>query len=124
MKSSHGHRSHLILLEYPSDATPPTPDEMKTIMARFEAWMEGLYNQGRVAATNGLELTGKVLRGPIGETTITDGPFAEGKEVVGGYVLLNPSSLEEAVAAARACPGLDYRMIVEVRPVKSRASAS
>jgi hypothetical protein len=93
---------------------------MKAIMARFDKWMDGLHSQGLVAGTNGLELTGKILRGPIGQTRITDGPFAEGKEVVGGYVLLNPSTLEEAVNVARACPGLDYRMTVEVRPVKSR----
>ena len=108
---------HLILLQYPHDGMPPSPTELQAIMTRFATWMEGLQKQGRVAATNGLENTGKILRGPIGETVITDGPFAEGKEVVGGYVLLNPSTLDEAVAAASACPGLDNRMIVEVRPV-------
>jgi len=110
-------RQHLILLQYPSDGTPPSPGELQAIMARFHAWIEGLRKEGRFAATHGLETTGKILRGPLGETVITDGPFAEGKEVVGGYVLLNPSTLAEAVAAAGACPGLDYRMIVEVRPV-------
>lgn len=123
MKSSDARRQHMILLEYPPNAVPPKPEELKAIMVRFGTWMEGLHRQGRVAGTNGLELTGKVLRGPIGKTTITDGPFAEGKEVVGGYVLLNPCTLEEALAAAGACPGLDYRMIVEVRPVESRPSA-
>jgi len=109
-------RQHLILLQYPADGVPPSAAELQVIMARFATWMEGLQKQGRLAATNGLENTGKVLRGPVGETVITDGPFAEGKEVVGGYVLLNPSTLDEAVAAARECPGLDNRMIVEVRP--------
>jgi hypothetical protein len=79
--------------------------------------MGDLKQQGRVVATNGLENTGKILRGPIGATIITDGPFAEGKEVVGGYVLLQPCTLDEAVAVAGACPGLDHRMIIEVRPV-------
>lgn len=110
-------RQHLILLEYPAGGVPPSPTELQAIMARFAVWMDGLQKQGRVAATNGLELTGKVLRGPIGETVITDGPFAEGKEVVGGYVMLNACTLDEAVAVAAECPGLDHRMIVEVRPV-------
>jgi hypothetical protein len=110
-------RQHLILLQYPSDGTQPPPAELQVIMARFQTWMDGLQKRGRVAATNGLEISGKMLRGPIGETVITDGPFAEGKEIVGGYVLLNPSTLDEAVADARMCPGLDFRMIVEVRPV-------
>jgi len=110
-------RQHLLLLQYPSDGKQPPPAELQAIMARFQTWMEGLRQQGRVVATNGLETTGKILRGPIGATVVTDGPFAEGKEVVGGYVLLSPSTLDDAVAAARACPGLDNRMIVEVRPV-------
>ena len=117
MPTSAKRKQHVLLLQYPAGATPPSPAEMKTIMTRFGAWMEGLAQQGRVAATNGLELTGKRLRGPIGETVITDGPYVEGKEVVGGYVLLHPCTLKEAVAAAKKCPGLDYRMIVEVRPV-------
>lgn len=49
---------------------------------------------------------------------ITDGPYAEAKEIVGGYILINASSLDEAVEIARGCPGLDYRLAVEVRPVK------
>jgi len=114
-------RQHLILLEYPARGMQPSPAELQAIMERFAVWMDGLQQQGRVAATNGLENTGKVLRGPIGETIVTDGPFAEGKEVVGGYVLLNSSTLEEALAAARTCPGLDHRMIVEVRPVVPKA---
>jgi hypothetical protein len=122
MNTPSGLRQHLILLQYASDSTPPSAAEMQKIMARFSTWMADLYQANRVAATNGLELTGKVLRGSIGETVITDGPFAEGKEVVGGYVLLNPCTLADAVAAAGACPGLDYRMIVEVRPVKVAAA--
>ena len=117
MTSPSQTRQHVLLLQYPSGAVQPSPGELGKIMVRFNAWMDQLQKQGRVAATNGLELTGKVLRGPLGETVITDGPFAEGKEVVGGYVLLNPCTLKQAVAAAKQCPGLDYRMIVEVRPV-------
>ena len=110
-------RQHLILLEYPAGAVPPSPAQLQVIMARFAAWMDGLQKQGRVAATNGLELTGKMVSGPIGETVVTDGPFAEGKEVVGGYVLLNPCTMAQAVAVAKKCPGLDYCMLVEVRPI-------
>jgi len=123
MTSSSKRRPHVLLLEYPPGAVQPSPAELEKIMVRFNAWMNGLQKQGRVAATNGLELTGKVLRGPLGETVITDGPFAEGKEVVGGYVLLNPCTLTQAVAAAKKCPGLDYRMIVEVRPVSHGSGA-
>lgn len=117
MTTSPELRQHLILLQYPHPAVTPSPEELQAIMARFATWMGDLKQQGRVVATNGLENTGKILRGPIGATIITDGPFAEGKEVVGGYVLLQPCTLDEAVAVAGACPGLDHRMIIEVRPV-------
>lgn len=123
MPTATKRKPHVLLMQYPEGATPPSAKELKTIMTRFGAWMETLTQEGRVAATNGLELTGKILRGPIGETVITDGPYAEGKEVVGGYVLLNPCTLKEAVKAAGQCPGLDYRMIVEVRPVSHGTGA-
>ncbi len=89
-------------------------------MARFDGWMKAMSAKGMVVGTNGLEGTGKVLRGPHGMET-TDGPYPEAKEIVGGYVLITAESLDEAVAAARECPGLDYHMAVEVRPVRSRS---
>jgi len=48
---------------------------------------------------------------------VSDGPFAESKETIGGYFLLKVNTLEEAVAIARECPGLPYGIRVEVRPV-------
>ena len=72
-----------------------------------------------VVGTNGLNPAGKVLRGPKGRS-VTDGPYAEGKEVVGGYVLIEAENLDAAVAAASDCPGLDYQMVVEVRAVMQR----
>ena len=108
---------YLLLLLQPNTGPGPTPAELQHIMGRFKTWMDGLYAKGIVAGTNGLEPTGKILREP-GGTVITDGPYAEAKEVVGGYILINAASLDEAVAIARGCPGLDHRLAVEVRPVK------
>ena len=111
--------TYLLLLRQPGGPVPP-PDEMKKIMARFSEWMGGMTARGMVQGTNGLEITGKVLRGPRG-AKITDGPYMETKEIVGGYILITANSLEEAIEAARGCPGLDYAMTVEVRPVRPRA---
>lgn len=110
---------YLLLLLQPGTGPGPTPAELKAIMGRFSVWMEGLYAKDIVAGTNGLEPTGKILRGP-GGAVITDGPYAESKEVVGGYILINAANLAEAVAIARGCPGLDYRLAVEVRPVRPK----
>jgi hypothetical protein len=54
--------------------------------------------------------------------TVTDGPFAEAKEAVGGYFMLNVDTMDEAVAIARECPGLAYGVKVEVRPVLGECS--
>ncbi len=112
----------LLLLRQPHGSGPgPTPEEMKVIMGRFMEWMKGLSAKGMVVGTNGLESAGTVLRGPRG-ATVSDGPFAEAKEIIGGYVLIRADNLNEAVEAARDCPGLDYQMAVEVRPVKTRGA--
>lgn len=109
----------LLLLRQPNAGPAPTAEEMRLIMGRFTEWMAGLSARGMVVGTNGLETTGTVLRGPRGAST-TDGPFTESKEIVGGYVLISADNLDAALEAARDCPGLDYRMAVEVRPVKQR----
>ncbi len=106
----------LLLLHQPNTGPAPTGEEMQRIMARFADWMEQLRSKGMVVGTNGLQATGTVLRGPRG-AIVNDGPFAESKEIIGGYVLIAADSFEHALEAARDCPGLDHRMAVEVRPV-------
>jgi hypothetical protein len=113
--------SYLLLLHQPHGGVP-APEELKKIMARFTEWMDRMKDKGMVEGTNGLEITGKVLRGPRGRS-ITDGPYVESKEIIGGYVLISAASEAEAVEAARECPGLDYHMAVEVRPVRPRPSS-
>jgi hypothetical protein len=113
-------KSHYLLLLRQPPGGAPAPAEMQKIMAQFQAWMDDLRAKHEVLGTNGLApTTGKVLRDPNG-LSITDGPYIEANEVIGGYVLLAADSFEAAVAAGRSCPGLNYRMSVEVRPVLSR----
>lgn len=119
MKTSPEKSDYMLLLRQPNSGAIPSPDEMKKIMDRFGVWMESMAVKGMVLGTAGLEISGKILRGPGGEI-ITDGPYPEANEIVGGYVLITAVDLNEAIAAARECPGLDYRMAVEVRPVKHR----
>lgn len=105
----------LLLLRQPPGGRPP-PETLAPIMAKFMEWMTSMSVKGIVVGTNGLDITGKVLRGPRG-ASLTDGPYPESKEIVGGYVLITADSMDHAVDIARDCPGLDYRMVVEVRPV-------
>ena len=80
------------------------------------AWFERLTAQGKVTAGAPLEKEGKTVSGKNGRV-VSDGPFAESKEAVGGYFLLQVSSFDEAVTIAQQCPGLAYGVKVEVRQV-------
>jgi hypothetical protein len=93
-----------------------SPEEMQSVANAWMAWFEGLKQQGKAVAGNPLEPEGKVVSGRD-EIVVTDGPFAESKEAIGGYFLLQVNSTDEAVDIARQCPGLPYGAKVEVRPV-------
>jgi hypothetical protein len=94
----------------------PSPAELQKIMEKFAAWTAGIKARGQLVGTNGLQFTGRTIRtGGI----VSDGPFAEAKEIVGGYLLISAASLDEATAIAQACPGLEQPgTTVEVRPVQ------
>lgn len=91
-------------------------EEMQQVYEKWMAWFNGLMTSGQAIAGNPLEKEGKVISGKNGKV-VSDGPFAESKEVIGGYFLLKVNSLDEAVAIAQQCPGLSYGVRVEVRPV-------
>ncbi len=93
-----------------------SPDEMQHVANQWMAWFKGLMEQGKAIAGNPLEREGKIVSGKNGRV-ISDGPFAESKEAIGGYFLLRVDTLDEAVAIAKQCPGLPYGAQIEVRPV-------
>lgn len=110
---------YLLLLRH--GGTPPPPAELAQIMAKFKTWMDGIKARGEFVATNGLEFTGKVLRTG---GAVSDGPFIEAKEMVGGYIVVAARDLDHAIEIARDCPGLQRPGTnVEVRPIASRPSA-
>lgn len=95
-----------------------SPEQMQQVADHWMAWFKRLKDQGKAIAGNPLEGEGKIVSGQNGRV-VSDGPFAESKETIGGYFLLNVASMDEAVAIARECPGLAYGLRVEVRPVAS-----
>jgi hypothetical protein len=80
------------------------------------AWFMRLKEQIKVAGGSPLEPSGKLVSGKNGRV-VADGPFAESKEAIGGFFHVTVNSIEEAVAIAKDCPGLNYGAQVEVRPV-------
>ena len=75
-----------------------------------------MTEQGKVKPGHALQRQGATVSGKNGRV-VSDGPFAESKEVIGGFLLLNVETLEEAVAIAKSSPSLAYGTSIEVRPV-------
>lgn len=98
-------------------ARRPSPEEMQQVMQRWVAWIDSLSRAGKFKGGDPLQSTGKVLSGPGGRL-VTDGPFAEAREVVGGYLLVDAGDLDEAVSLARGCPIFDHGGTVEVRAIQ------
>ena len=93
-----------------------SPEQMQAQMQKWMDWMGDLVKQGKVVSSQPLERTGKVLQGT--KKVVTDGPFAEGKEIIGGYLLCKADNIEEATEIAKGCPILNSDAgTVEVRPV-------
>jgi hypothetical protein len=93
-----------------------SPEKRQQLMQQWNEWYDGLAAQDKVQHGNPLEPLGRVVAGTRGER-VTDGPYAESKEAIGGYFLLTVADLDEATEIARQCPSLPYGLTVEVRPV-------
>ena len=90
--------------------------ELQQLINQNKEWIERLTAQGKAIPGRALERGGAIVSGENGRS-VTDGPFAESKEAIGGYLVLNVDTLEEAVAIAQTIPGLAYGGSIEVRPV-------
>jgi hypothetical protein len=95
---------------------PNERKNMNAIEMSNHAWLEHLMTSGKAKGGQALARSGAIVSGKNGRS-VTDGPFAESKEVVGGYLLLNVETFEEAVAIAKTCPTLPFGGKVEVRPL-------
>jgi hypothetical protein len=96
-------------------------EKVREIVTNWMDWYTGLVESGVVENGRPLAPEGRVVRA---EGAIFDGPFAEAKETVGGYFILNAATMDEAVAVARQCPGLPYGVNVEVRPLLDTCPAA
>ena len=99
--------------------------ERVAIMRDYAAWVENTAKSGQLLATGKLEPTraATTIRMRNGKTHFTEGPFAETKEQLGGYHLIECKDLDEAIAIAQRIPTLPASGVVEVRPLKSAGIA-
>ena len=94
-----------------------TPPQRAAMAAQWNDWVARLSAQGALEQGRPLGLGGRVVAGPQGER-VTDGPYAEAKEVVAGYVMVHAANLDAATEMAKGCPGLAIGLTVEVRPLQ------
>jgi len=93
-----------------------TPERAQQNMQRWMAWMTDLDKKGHLKDRGQpLERSGKVVRGQ--QKTVTDGPFTEAKDLVGGFTLIEAPDIDQAVELSRGCPILDGGGSVEIRPI-------
>lgn len=97
-----------------------SPDEMQKIMQKWECWIGEAMQKGWMTNPgDALTPEGKVV---LANKTVTDGPFVESKEVVGGYSVVKADSLAAAAELAKGCPALLTGGKVEVRPLAGLGS--
>jgi hypothetical protein len=93
-----------------------SPERAQQMMQKWMAWLKDLNQKGHVKDQGQpLERSGKLVKGS--QKTVTDGPFAEAKDVVGGYTLIHARDLDQAVELSKGCPIFEVEGAVEVRPV-------
>src|SRR5688572_3323140 len=97
------------------DVSKLSPQQQEAQMGKWLAWVEKLRKEGRYLSGEPLLPGGKTVAGI--KKSVTDGPFAESKEVVGGFFIINAKSLDEAVQIAKDSPDYELKGSVEVREV-------
>ena len=93
-----------------------SPDQMQAHMGKWMAWIEKLSKTDQYVAGEPLLPGGKLVTGSGGKT-VTDGPYTEGKEVVGGFFIIKAKDMNEAVTISKECPDFDLGSSVQVRQI-------
>lgn len=95
-----------------------SPQRAEQQMQRWVAWMKELGEKGHIKDRGQpLEPTGKVVRANGKQKVVTDGPYPESKDLVGGYTLIEAKDLAQAAELSKGCPIFESGGFVEVRPV-------
>jgi hypothetical protein len=109
---------YMLLIYGDEPAGQPDPAEVEQVMGEYWAYEKAVADAGVKEASDALQpsATATTVRVKDGERLVTDGPFAETREVLGGYYLIDVPDLDSALEWAARCPGAKYGS-VEVRPI-------
>jgi len=96
-----------------------SPDEIQNVIDQFYLWLERLVSEGKMKRGQRLSYEGKTV---ARRNVITDGPFGESKEVIGGYWFIIARDLDEAAQIAAGNPCLNCGLVLEIRPIDPQAA--
>ena len=110
-------KEYMFIIRGGEDVSDKSPEEMQAHMQDWQQWMGGMAEQGKFVAGQPLENEAKSLvdRG----NKVVDRPLTEGKELVGGYLIVKAETLDEASEMAKGCPGFEHDCTIEVREIKA-----
>lgn len=108
----------LLARDVPQDFADLSPEEMQKIIEKYVAWGERLAAAGKNLDSNKLQDgTGRLLRRVNGKLAVTDGPFSETKEIIGGYWIIEADSYDEMQELVADCPHLEHGLL-EIRQIE------
>jgi len=105
-----------MLIFHGGEKNGASPEQMQAHMGKWIAWIEKLSKTDQYVAGEPLLPGGKLISGPGGKT-VTDGPYTEGKEVVGGFFIIKAKDMNDAVAISKDSPDYELGGSVQVRQV-------
>ena len=112
----------LFRLDIITKEAQPSPEQMQVYMKQYHDWVGGIAAQNKFSGGTGLSTEGRVLKS---HQVITDGPYAEIKESVAGYIIIKAKDFDEAVSLAKDCPMLNGEgNSVEIRKITGVHNAS
>lgn len=112
----------LILHEEPADFSQMSPEDIEAVIREYIDWSESVAAKGKLVGGQKLKDEGGRHLAGFGDTfRVTDGPYAEAKEVIGGFFTIAADDYDEAVSLASDCPHLKYGGRVELREIQPTA---
>jgi len=108
-----------ILLFRGSDVYQPnqSPEALQTLTIKMISWLDELVKNDKHISSERLHRSGKQVNGM--KKVVTDSPFGEARDIIGGCTIVQAKDIDEAVEIAKACPILESNAIIEVRSIQS-----
>ncbi len=109
----------LLLHEEPMDYSQFSPEQIQAVIGEYVAWRQKIEADGNYVGGEKLkDEGGRLIGSDNGQLRVTDGPYAEAKEVIGGYFTISAADYDEAVEISKGCPHLKFGGRIELREIE------